>query len=76
MPLLDRLLLRKRGVIESIIDQLKNIFQIEHSHHRSPVNFVVNLLGGLIAYALQQKTPKILLTPEEETFLSLEHVVV
>lgn len=76
MSFLDRLLLRKRGVIESVIDQLKNISQIEHSRHRSPVNFVVNLLSGLIAYTLQPKKPKIMLTPEEEAFLSLEHVVV
>jgi len=49
MPLLDKLLVRKRAVIESINDQLKNISQIEHSRHRSPVNFLVNLIGGLIA---------------------------
>ncbi len=58
MSFLDRLLLRKRGVIESIIDQLKNISQIEHSRYRSPVNFVVNLLSGLIAYTLQPKKTK------------------
>jgi hypothetical protein len=46
MPLNDRLLLRKR----TIIDQLKNISQIEHSRHRSPVNCFVNILSGLIAY--------------------------
>jgi transposase len=38
MPLNDRLSLRKRSIIETIIDQLKNISQIEHSRHRSPVN--------------------------------------
>jgi hypothetical protein len=50
MPLLDKLLLRRRVIIETIVDQLKNISQIEHSRHRSPVNFVVNVLCGLIAY--------------------------
>jgi hypothetical protein len=44
MPLSDRLLLRKRSIIETFIDQLKNISQIEHSRHRSPVNFLVNVL--------------------------------
>ncbi|WP_293071973.1 hypothetical protein [Moorena sp. SIO4A5] len=29
---------------------LKNISVIEHTRHRSPVNFLINLLGGLIAY--------------------------
>jgi hypothetical protein len=55
----DRLLLRKRAIIETIIDQLKNISQIEHSRHRSPVNCFVNLMGGLIAYCHQPKKPAI-----------------
>jgi hypothetical protein len=59
MSLSDRLLLRKRAVIESVIDQLKNISQIEHSRHRSPVNCFVNILCGLIAYCHQPKKPGI-----------------
>ena len=55
----DRLLLRKRALIETIIDQLKNISQIEHSRHRSPFNFVVHLLAGLIAYCHQPKKPSL-----------------
>ena len=39
----DKIMLRKRAVIESVNDQLKNISQIEHTHHRSPFNFAVNL---------------------------------
>jgi hypothetical protein len=57
MPLLDKVLVRKRAVIESIHDQLKNISQIEHSRHRSPTNFLVNLIGGLIAYCHQPAKP-------------------
>jgi hypothetical protein len=57
MHLSDKLLLRKRAIIESIIDQLKNISQIEHSRHRSPINFVVHLIAGLIAYCHQDKKP-------------------
>ena len=57
MHLSDKLLLRKRAIIESIIDQLKNIAQIEQSRHRSPVNFVVHLLAGLLAYSHQDKKP-------------------
>lgn len=60
MPL-DRLMLRKRAIIETIIDQLKNISQIEHSRHRSPVNCFINILGGLIAYCHQPKKPSIAL---------------
>ena len=56
---IDKLLLRKRAVIESVFDQLKNISQIEHSRHRSGNNFLTNLIGGLTAYALQPKKPSI-----------------
>ena len=59
MPLMDKLLLRKRAMVETIIDQLKNISQIEHSRHRSPINFLVNLLCGLIAYCQQPKKPSL-----------------
>jgi transposase len=59
MPLMDKLLLRKRAIVETIIDQLKNISQIEHSRHRSPINFLVNLLCGLIAYCQQPKKPSL-----------------
>ncbi len=61
MPLADRLLLRKRAIIETIIDQLKNISQIEHSRHRSPVNCLVNIVCGLIAYCHHPKKPSIAL---------------
>lgn len=46
VPLLDKLLARKRSLIETINDQLKNISQIEHSRHRSVTNFMVNLVAG------------------------------
>ncbi len=59
MRLTDKLLARKRSIIESIIDQCKNISQIEHSRHRSPVNFGVNVLCGLIAYCHQPKKPSL-----------------
>ena len=57
MRLNDKLLSRKRSIIETIIDQLKNISQIEHSRHRSPINFCTNVLCGLIAYRHQPKKP-------------------
>jgi hypothetical protein len=59
MPWMDKLLLRKRAISETIIDQLKNISQIEHSRHRSPINFLVNLICGLIAYCHQPKKPSL-----------------
>lgn len=57
MPWMDAILLRRRSIIETVIDQLKNISQIEHSRHRSPTNFIVNLLAGIIAYCHQPKKP-------------------
>lgn len=59
MPIYDKILLRKRSIIETINDQLKNISQVEHSRHRNPDNFIVNLLCGLIAYTHQPKKPSI-----------------
>ena len=47
MRLTDKLLSRKRSIIETVIDQLKNISQIEHSRHRSPINAMINVICGL-----------------------------
>jgi hypothetical protein len=65
IPLSDKLLLRKRSIIETINDQLKNISQIEHTRHRSVNNFLVNLIAGLIAYCHRPKKPSLHLVPEE-----------
>src|SRR5213080_4624559 len=59
LPLFDKLLLRKRSLVETINDQLKNISQIEHSRHRSPFNFFVNLIAGLVAYTFREKKPSL-----------------
>lgn len=69
-PLLDKIRLRKRAIVETIIDQLKNISQIEHTRHRSPVNFVVNLVCGLIAYCHQPKKPSLQLDKLPPTLLA------
>ncbi|HHT0595030.1 TPA: IS982 family transposase [Legionella anisa] len=52
LHIFDKALLRKRAIVESVIDQLKNISNIEHSRHRSLFNFIVNIVAGLAAYAL------------------------
>lgn len=59
LRLVDKLLLRKRAIIESINDQLKNVCQIEHTRHRSPFNFLVHLLAGLVAYCHLPKKPSL-----------------
>jgi hypothetical protein len=53
--LLDKILLSKRAIVETLIDQLKNIPQIEHTRHLGLFNFVVNVNAGLIAYCAQPK---------------------
>lgn len=59
LPLIDKIYLRKRAVIESVNDQLKNISQIEHSRHRSISNFLFNLIAGLVSYTFKDKLPSL-----------------
>ena len=55
----DKLLLRKRSIIETINDQLKNTFNLEHTRHRSLTNFVVNVMACVVAYTYQEKKPSL-----------------
>lgn len=59
MTMRDKILLRKRSVIETVNDELKNICQVEHSRHRSFTNFIANMVAGLIAYSFFPKKPSI-----------------
>lgn len=59
MTMSDKILLRKRSIIETVNDELKNICQIEHSRHRSFGNFITNIIAGLIAYSFLPKKPTI-----------------
>lgn len=56
MSMSDRLLLRRRAIIETVNDELKNIAQVEHSRHRSFDNFIVNTLGAVAAYCCFPKS--------------------
>lgn len=69
LPLMDKLLARKRSIIETINDQLKNISQIVHTRHRSLTNFLANLLSGLLAYTFQEKKPAIRFDTHDLTLL-------
>ncbi len=71
MSMSDRLLTRKRAIIETINDELKNIAQVEHSRHRCFENFVVNMLGALAAYCCFPKKPCINVQRTLDTQLSL-----
>ena len=63
----DSLLIRKRAIIESVNDELKNIAQVEHSRHRSLHNFLVNMMSAISAYCLFPKKPSIRLEPVSDT---------
>jgi hypothetical protein len=69
LPLVDKVLLRKRAIIETINDQLKNISQVAHTRHRSLNNCLVNVVAGLIAYTFQPKKPSLNLSDREAALL-------
>lgn len=69
MNLIDRILLKSRGVIESVNNKLKSDCQIEHHRHRSRWNFLVNLVSGIVAYSYDPCKPSIRLTRRERTLL-------
>jgi len=68
VPLLDKILLRKRSIIETINDFLKNNCNLDHSPHRSPLNFMVNIISGLIA--CREKLPSINFSPTDIELLN------
>src|SRR3990167_4893985 len=55
----EKFFLYQRSIVETVIDQLKSICHIEHTRHRSPVNFLVNLVSGLAGYCLKPRKPSI-----------------
>ena len=71
MSVHDRLLLRKRAIIETVNDEQKNIAQVEHSRHRYFDNFIVNLLGAIAVYCLFPKNPCINLQRSIDTQIVL-----
>jgi hypothetical protein len=72
MKLTDKLILKRRGLIESVINKLKNDNQIEHHRHRSKWNFIVNLFSGLIAYMQDPHKPTLKISKnEKKLFLAM-----
>ena len=67
----EKLLLRSRGLIESVNNRLKNGCQIEHHRHRFPIHFLANLFGGLIGYQIQPTKPSLHLSPQERLVFSM-----
>jgi hypothetical protein len=71
MPLLDKILLRKRALLETIVDQLKNISRIEHTRHRRIWNFFGHLVAGLIAYTWRPIKPSLGIRPDDNLLPAL-----
>lgn len=69
LSLQDKILLRKRSLIETVNDQLKNISQIEHTRHRIIPNFFVNVLGRIAAYSHPIKKPSLQFNTHELSLL-------
>lgn len=75
LPGADKILLRRRALIETINDELMNMAQIEHSRHRSVSGFMMNLMAGLAAYSFFPKKPMIdveRVSPYENNIIQLE----
>lgn len=69
LELWDKILLKKRSLIESVFNIMKNILHLEHSRHRSVVNATVYILTTLIAYCWKPAKPKIKFTKQETELL-------
>jgi len=65
----EKYLLAQRSIVETVIEQLKSICQIEHSRHRKPDNFLANMLAALAAYTLKPRKPSI----NQRSIQNLEH---
>jgi hypothetical protein len=64
MPLADKIMLRKRFLIETALDTLKSEMGLEHSRHRSVINAMIHVLSCLVAYAFRPGKPSISLTSQ------------
>jgi hypothetical protein len=62
----DKILLRKRALIESVNDELKNICNLQHTRHRSPKGFLINTIAALTAYQFLEKKPSLKIVPEKD----------
>jgi hypothetical protein len=59
MPWIEKRLLRKRPIIETVFSVLKNTLELEHTRHRSPTNAFVLIISTLVAYCFRSKKPSI-----------------
>ena len=73
LSILEKHLLSKRGIVETVIDQLKSLCQVEHTRHRSPLNFISNFLAALAAYVLRPRKPTVRLNLLQHEYLLMSN---
>jgi hypothetical protein len=59
----EKLMLSKRSLVKTVFDYLKNKFQLEHTKHRSPYNYLIHIMSTIIQYQLKPSKPSIPLAP-------------
>ena len=59
LPILDKIMLKKRFIIETIFGYLKENFNLKPNKHRSPTNFFATLFAALIAFQIKPNKPRI-----------------
>ena len=62
----DTIMLKKRMLIEPVIKERKTQTQLQHTRHRSFVNFQVNIVDALVAYTYLEKKPSLNLPERQE----------
>lgn len=72
IPIKDKILLRKRSIIETVFGQMKCALQIQHTRHRSPCNGFANIMAALSAFCLSSNKPKIRFKPDEIKLMEQE----
>lgn len=59
MPMTDKLILRKRSIVDTIFEILKHDMNIDHTRHRSHINAFVSIMAAICAYAFRKNKPNI-----------------
>jgi len=59
MSLIDKILLLKRALIESVFGKIKLLGKFEHLRHKSVTNAFVHMVTALISYQLSDNKPSI-----------------
>ena len=59
MPIYEKVLVRKRFIIETVIGVLKEQIGMVHTRHRSVENAFVHIISCLVAYCLRKNKTKI-----------------